>query len=113
MPILTINLEAGMPIVDVARQRMLAGLRSARAQRVAAVKLIHGYGSSGRGGSIKSEVRRQLETMRREGKIREFVCGDEFSPFSAAARHAIDLCPELARDRDYLRCNQGITVVVL
>ena len=111
--ILTLNLEAGMPTVEMAKQRMNSGLRSARSQRIKAVKLIHGYGSSGKGGRIKREVHRQLETMKLEGISREFVKGEEFSPFEASARRAIDLCPELAKDRDYSYCNHGITVVIL
>lgn len=102
-----------MPVAAVAVQRMSAALRSARAQRLTAVKFIHGYGSSGQGGRIRTEVRRRLTTMKAEGQLRELVKGEEFSPFDAAARHAIDLCPALSHDRDYSRCNQGITVVIL
>ena len=113
MAVLTINLESGMPTVETAKLRMSQGLRSARAQRIPAVKLIHGYGSSGKGGAIRSEVRRQLAAMKRTGAIRDFVCGEAFSPFDAAARNALSVCPELSKDRDYSRCNHGITVVIL
>ena len=111
--VMVLNLELGMPTVEMAKRRLNSGLSNARSQRVRAVKLIHGYGSSGKGGRIKREVHRQLESMKLEGRIREYVKGEEFSPFEASARHAIDLCPELAKDRDYSYCNHGITVVVL
>lgn len=110
---LTVNLETGMPPAAVAGQRMSAALRSARAQRMPVVKLIHGYGSSGQGGRIRTEVRRRLSAMREAGEIRAFVRGEEFSPFDASARLAVEACPELSKDRDYSRCNQGVTVVVL
>ncbi|MEM1485925.1 hypothetical protein V6615_13785 [Oscillospiraceae bacterium PP1C4] len=113
MSVLTINLETGMPTVETAKQRMNQGLRSARSQRIVAVKFIHGYGSNGRGGAIKAEIHRQLGALKRSGSIKEVVKGEEFSPFEPNARHAIDLCPELMRDRDYSRCNHGITVVIL
>lgn len=107
------NLEMGMPTVETAKKRMSAALRSAKSQRVTALKLIHGYGSSGKGGRIRTSVRRELDFMKQSGKIREVVPGEEFSPFEENARHALVLCPELSRDRDYTRCNQGITVVIL
>ena len=113
MSILTVNLESGMPTVDTAISRMSQAIRSAKAQRLAAVKLIHGYGSSGSGGRIKAEVHRRLSAMKNTGMVKEVVLGEDFSPFDAAARRAIGLCPELSRDRDYSRCNHGITVVVL
>ncbi len=110
---LTINLEAGMPTVEVAKSRMNAALRSARAQRMTALKLIHGYGSSGHGGRIRTGIRRELNLMKQSGTIKEVVPGEEFSPFEECARRALLACPELTRDRDYTRCNQGITVVIL
>lgn len=113
MSVLTINLESGMPTVEAAKQRLSMGIRSARAQRITAVKLIHGYGSSGQGGRIRTAVRRQLAEMKASGIIREVVAGEEFSPFEASARRTLDLCPALSRDRDYSRCNHGITVVIL
>jgi len=107
-----INLELGMPTVAVARSRLSQELVSARAARLSAVKIIHGYGSSGRGGAIKRDVQVFLAEKKRAGVIREFVPGEDFSPFYPAARHAVDLCPDLARDKDYSRQNGGVTIVV-
>ena len=108
-----IDLEAGMPTVNVALARLGQSLRTARACGTRVVKVIHGYGSSGKGGAIRSAVRRDLAERRRTGQIRLFVPGDEFSPFYEDARQAVWLFPELAKDRDYARTNQGITIVVL
>ena len=46
----TVNLEQGMPTADRAIRRLTYELAAARQMRYAAVKLIHGYGSSGTGG---------------------------------------------------------------
>ncbi|MFA9379694.1 MAG: Smr/MutS family protein [Acetanaerobacterium sp.] len=113
MKITVINLEQGMPYVDEAIRRMNAGLRTARADGTRTVKLIHGYGSSGTGGRIRTAVERELAEKKRRGEIKEFVRGEEFTPFSDSCRKALDLVPDLQSDRDYLRCNQGITIVVL
>ena len=53
-----VNLEAGMPTVDMARTHLNMTLRSAKANRVKVLKLIHGYGSSGKGGAIRQRKRR-------------------------------------------------------
>lgn len=113
MDMMTANLEQGMPTAQTAKQRMSQALRSAKAARVPAVKLIHGYGSSGRGGVIRTEIRRELDSMLRQGSIRLYVRGEEFSPFYPDARAAVDRVPSLTCDRDYARTNQGITIVIL
>lgn len=109
----TVNLEAGMPTVEIALRRLDLSLNDARTRHTAAVRLIHGYGSSGRGGAIREGVHSHLAELKSAGRIREFVPGEEFSPFSAQARHALALCPELSHDRDYSRENRGVTLVVL
>ena len=108
-----VNLEAGMPTVEIALRRLELGLSDARMRHAAAVRLIHGCGSSGRGGAIHDGVHSHLARMKSQGKIREFVPGEEFSPFSQQARNALALCPELSRDRDFARENRGVTLVVL
>ncbi len=108
-----VNLEAGMPTVATAKGLLSQSLRTARANGTHLVKLIHGYGSTGKGGAIRTAVRRELEERKRQGQIRLYIPGDEFSPFYEDARQAVCKYPELAKDRDYTRTNQGITIVVL
>lgn len=108
-----VNLEAGMPTVEGAMIQLRQSLITARSRRTKVIKLIHGYGSSGKGGAIRSAVQRELAATKRQGKIAEYVPGEEFSPFYANARRALELAPELRRDSDYTRTNQGITIVIL
>lgn len=110
---LTLNLETGRPLAAEAAARMRSGLRSAKSQNLRAVKLIHGYGSSGKGGAIKSRIHRELIQMKQEGEIYEYIRGEEFSPFEESARRALAVCPFLSKDADYSRCNHGVTVVIL
>lgn len=112
MNIPVINLEQGMPYADEAVRRMNVALRMAHSGSTKAVKLIHGYGSSGTGGRIKTEVHRALAEKKQRGEIKEYIKGEEFSPFYESCRKALDTLPQLQNDRDYLRCNQGITIVV-
>ena len=77
------------------------------------VKIIHGYGSTGKGGRIRVETRRYLAEQKRKGLIRDFIPGEDFSIFNEATRNAFALCGDLRRDDDLERYNNGITVVVL
>jgi hypothetical protein len=47
-----VNLEKGMPLVEQALARLATELEQARLERCRLLTLIHGYGSSGRGGKI-------------------------------------------------------------
>ncbi len=109
----TVNLEQGMPTAAQAVPLLEQALRSAKAYRCPVIKIIHGYGSSGRGGVLRTRLRQELAAKRAAGQIKEFVPGEDFSPFSAAARTALAAEPSLSKDSDYTRCNHGITIVVL
>lgn len=109
----TINLEQGMPTVEAARQKLEQALRTARARRTPVLKIIHGYGSSGKGGAIKRDVAQTLAKKLRAGEIRAFVAGENFSPFDQSARKILDQCPELKNDSDYARGNDGVTIILV
>lgn len=107
-----VNLEAGHPTVKQAIIRMNQGIYSARASGTKAIKLVHGYGSSGKGGAIRLAVFKELEAKKTAGIIKEFVPGDAFTPFSPVGRKALALMPEFSKDRDYSRGNRGITLIL-
>ena len=108
-----INLEQGMPTMSMGRAMLGQYLRTARAGRIRVMKIIHGYGSSGKGGVIRLDVRRQLAEKKQAGEILDFVPGEDFSPFNATARRMVELVPALRKDRDFSRMNPGITLVLL
>lgn len=108
-----INLEAGMPTVEQAQIRLLSELRRARAERASAVKIIHGYGSSGVGGKLRTAMRSYLSQLRRSGKVGCFVAGEDWSVFHPDARELLNGCPELRRDRDLEHSNPGVTIALL
>ena len=47
MPVKTVNIKAGYPTAEQAMQRLSQELRIAKANRLRALKVIHGYGSTG------------------------------------------------------------------
>lgn len=102
-----------MPTVDEARRRLIQELKSARAAGVIAVKLIHGYGSSGVGGAMRPAVRKSLLLRRKEGIVDEIVFGERWDIFEKQTQRILQLIPELARDKDLQKSNPGITIAVL
>lgn len=107
-----LNLEHGMPTVDTALRWLESELDAARKMRRPALKLIHGYGSSGRGGKIRTACRKYLREQAESGGIRLVIRGEDFSIFSEVTRRSFILCGELRNDRDLDRENRGVTFVV-
>lgn len=108
-----LDLESGMPVVSDALSRMNLGLQEMRFSRIKVVKLVHGYGSTGRGGKICIGVREELASMKRKKLIRDYIPGEEFGPFDAASRKLAEQNKNITKDPDYGRTNHGITIVVL
>jgi len=108
-----VNIKQGMPTVDTAMKYVEQAFSRAKAYGYPVVKLIHGYGSSGSGGKIKTAVHKELGKYKNAGKIREFVAGENFTLFDPATQRIIAAYPEIARDSDYLKANQGITVILI
>jgi hypothetical protein len=108
-----VNLECGMPTVHDALSRLEQGLAVARREGCGILKLIHGYGSSGFGGDIRTAVQRRLTEMARNGQIRGCIFGENWSKSDEQTWKLIQAQPELKEDRDLGRKNLGITVVLL
>lgn len=105
----SLNLELGQPTVDVAVQRMKNALSTYKRQGVKAVVLIHGWGSSGVGGSIKAAVRKSLQDSDMRGLVRAVVGGEEWA---LKKREYVGMCKALEDER-HLEGNLGVTVVIL
>ncbi len=102
-----------MPVVSDAIQRVTYNIRNGKSWGCGAIKFIHGYGSTGKGGRIRTEVRRYLADQKRRGLIRDYIPGEDFSIFSEATRRAFEFCGDLRRDSDLERHNNGVTIVIL
>ncbi len=109
----SLNLEEGMPVVSEAVSRMRTGIQEMRCGNIRVIKLIHGYGSTGRGGKICPAVREELAAMKRKKYIAEYIPGEAFGPLDAASRRLAEQNPAVTRDPDYGRMNHGITIVAL
>lgn len=108
-----VDIKSDLPDAAQALARMDAALRTGRQFGAGAVKIIHGYGSTGRGGKIRTAVRAQLQRLEADGRIRGCVFGERFSIFDEPTRRAFTACPALRSDSDLERGNPGITIVLL
>ena len=108
-----LNLEQGMPTVDTALRWLESELAAARKMGRPALKLIHGYGSSGRGGKIRTACRGYLREQAEAGRVRLVIRGEDFSIFSEETRRGFVLCGQLRQDRDLDRENRGVTFILL
>ena len=108
-----VNLELDRPTVPTALSLLEGALRIAREQKYVALKLIHGYGSSGVGGDIRIAVQKGLAQKLAAQEIRSFVAGEDWRISNESAWELLKKCPELKQDSDLGRGNRGISIVVL
>jgi len=108
-----INLERGRPFVDSALRKLQMELKSARLQQCCVLTVIHGYGSSGKGGAIGVECRKILAYMKEQGEINTFIIGEEFRTKSGPTRELLRRFPQLAANGNLNKDNPGITLIVL
>jgi hypothetical protein len=102
-----------MPTVGDAIKRITYNIKNAGRFGVSAIKFIHGYGSTGKGGGIRTGARQYLESQKKRGQIKDHIPGESFSIFDEATRKAFLACDGLRRDSDLERHNNGVTIVVL
>ncbi len=95
----TFNVEAGRPTLEEARRRVIAEIKRAKREGVKVLKVIHGYGSSGRGGALCIGLRKSFGLRKKEGVIKDFVAGEVFSIFNPSVLALLESVPELRHDR--------------
>jgi hypothetical protein len=109
----TVNLKSDMPSVQEALQRLDREIAIARAGKVALLKIVHGYGSTGAGGDIRIAVQKRLHTLAEAGQIHACIFGENWSKTDDATWSLLQSQSELKSDSDLGRHNRGITIVVL
>ena len=100
-----------MPTLDEARRLVIAEIRRAKRDRVRVLKVIHGWGSSGKGGTLCVGVRKSFRLRQAEGVIKDFVPGEKFSIFNRQVLALLEAVPELRGDPDLEATNLGVTFV--
>jgi hypothetical protein len=109
----TFNVEAGLPTLDEARLLVIEEIKRARRDGARVLKVIHGYGSSGTGGKLCVGLRKSFGLRKREGVIKDFIAGEDFSIFNDTVLALLEAAPELRGDPDLNATNEGVTIVWL
>jgi len=108
-----VNIKADLPAAGDAIKRITFHIRTGKELGAGAVKIVHGYGSTGSGGKIRTRAREYLADQKKKGRIKDYIPGEDFSIFHEGTRRAFQRCPALRQDRDLERHNNGMTIVVL
>ena len=106
-----VNLEHGFPSAEEARTRLATEVDVARKKGVGLLKIVHGYGSTGKGGTLRKTLRTMLLRMQNEGKIGRVIFGESWDLFDEPSRNLMDRYPLIRGDKDIGRGNAGITIV--
>ena len=109
----TINLEQGLPTVQQALIKLEQELTTARLEQIRVLTLIHGYGSTGKGGVIRLECRRTLEYLLSKGEIAQVIHGEDFNRRHGFVKNLLSRFPDLSRHPHLNNHNKGISIVVL
>ncbi len=107
------NVEAGLPPLDEARRLVIAEIKQAKRQGAKVLKVIHGYGSSGKGGALCVGLRKSFGLRKKERVIKDFIAGEDFSVFNDSVLAPLEAVPELRGDPDLGATNEGVTIVWL
>ena len=106
-----INIKQDMPIVADAMRYLQNSIERLKREKYDVVLIIHGYGSTGKGGAIHDKARQWLKAQERNGKIKIVIFGEDFTLFNFDALALKNKCREL---EPLLKiCNHGVTVIEL
>lgn len=111
--ILKIDIKEGMPPVDVAIFNLDREIELGKLSGIKVIKVIHGYGSHGKGGAIKVEARAYLKKQKKAGKIKNYIGGEGWSTYKVKELDLLEIAPELLLNLDGESFNPGMTIVLL
>lgn len=113
MKIKELNIKQDMPPADVAVALLEIEIDALKNSEYGAIKVIHGYGSHGKGGEIKRQLHEKLMLLKKRGKILDYVAGEKWGEDAIKSHNvAIDF-PELILQNDLKSYNNGITIIFL
>jgi hypothetical protein len=112
----TYNVKAGFPVLDEARRLVIGEIKRAKREGVKVLKVlkvIHGYGSSGKGGTLCIGLQKSFRLRKKENVIKDFIVGEDFSIFNPTVLALLEAVPELRGDPHLNATNEGVTILWL
>ncbi|MFA6617971.1 MAG: Smr/MutS family protein [Candidatus Neomarinimicrobiota bacterium] len=111
--LVTCNIEKGKPLAYEALEKLEKEIRKNSSLGVKALKIIHGYGSSGPGGVIREKVIKRLRAKKQSGHIKHFYNCDFPSKNIDDLQEAYNLCPDIKEALEKDRKNKGVSYIIL
>ena len=107
------NIEKFMPTVYQAEILVKNNLEMYRRQGLKAFKIIHGYGSTGKGGALRTGIRNYLDQLKGAKIIADYIPGENWDVFNETTRKVLDLDNNFRKDEDLGKMNSGVTIIVI
>lgn len=107
-----VNLKEGYS-VDQALAILEIEIENAKKEELVAIKVLHGYGSHGKGGIIRKTLLTVLLRWKKSGFIKEYFGGDRWNLFDPLAKEILLKDKSIYNDCDISSSNPGITIIQL
>lgn len=107
------NIEKFMPTVYQAEILVKNNIEMYRRQGVRVFKIIHGYGSTGKGGALRTGLRDYLFKLTKAKIIAGFIPGSKWEVFDDTTRKVLDLDNNFRKDSDLGKMNDGVTIIII
>jgi len=109
-----INLELDCPSSEEALDILTQYIRAASEAQIRALVVIHGYGSSGRGGNIRKKVREALENNYFADRVNEYYHGEDLIHHTVLYQNLIKRRPSLKKYcKTFKEGNAGMTLLIM
>lgn len=102
-----------MPTVKQALRILDLEIEKAKLSGVACFKVVHGYGSTGVGGKIKTRLSSVLRNKKNSGEIKDYIPGKDWSIFNEKTRMVLDKISNARNDEDLDKFNIGVTIIIV
>lgn len=100
------SLEQALAILEIE-------IESAKKEGIIAIKVLHGYGSHGRGGVIRKALIPLLASWKKSKFILDYFGGDKWNLFDEDAKRILLKDKTIYNDCDISSSNPGITIIEL
>lgn len=88
-------------------------IEKAKAFNAKGFKIIHGYGSHGKGGVICQNLRQYATMLKRQNKIKDVFIGAQWAIENKSCFDFLTSCKFASLDEDLGKQNPGVTIIVL
>ena len=102
-----------MPAVQEAMDLLKYEMQRAKCNKEHCMLIIHGYGSTGKGGIICKKARQWPKAQERKSAFKAVVFGEDFNIYNETARFLKNRYADPTLQNLMRSCNHGVTVVQL